>query len=135
MSVACEGKQNESKDMPHLLRLVLILAVVASLSPPQALGQGETTSAIVGQVRDTSNAVVPGATVTIANPETGLRRSAKTDQAGRFNFQQLKPGTYSVKLEAQAFEPSQTVTLLTGWKRTIRSPISTADCQPTLSLD
>jgi hypothetical protein len=61
MSVACEGKQNESKDMTHLLRLVLILAVVASLSPPQAVGQGETTSAIVGQVRDTTNAVVPGA--------------------------------------------------------------------------
>src|SRR5260370_342191 len=114
MSVACEGKQNESKDMTHLLRLVLILAVVASLSPPQALGQGETTSAIVGQVRDTSNAVVPGATVTIANPETGLRRSAKTDEAGRFNFPQLKPGTYSVKVEAQGFEPRQNDDVVSG---------------------
>src|SRR5260370_2616401 len=108
MSVACEGKQNESKDMPHLLRLVLIRAVVASLSPPQALGQGETTRAIVGQVRDTSNPVVPGATVTIANPETGLRRSAKTDEAGRFNFPHLKPGTYPVKVETHGSEPRQT---------------------------
>ncbi len=114
MSVACEGKQNESKDMTHLLRLVLILAVVASLSPPQALGQGETTSAIVGQVRDTSNAVVPGATVTIANPETGLRRSAKTDEAGRFNFPQLKPSTYSVKVEAEGFEPRQNDNVVSG---------------------
>ena len=89
---------NESKDVTHLLRLVLILTVVASLSASQALAQGETTSAIVGQVRDTTNAVVPGATVTITNPETGLRRSAKTDEAGRFNFPQLKPGTYSVKV-------------------------------------
>src|ERR1700737_942956 len=105
---------NESKDMTHLLRLVLILAVVASLSPPQALGQGETTSAIVGQVRDTSNAVVPGATVTIANPETGLRRNAKTDEAGRFNFPQLKPGTYSVKVEAQGFEPRQNDNVVSG---------------------
>src|SRR5208282_5409099 len=107
MLAACEGKQNEPKDMTHLHRLVLILAIVASLSPSQAMAQGETTSAIVGQVRDTTNAVVPGATVTVTNLETGLRRSAKTDDAGRFNFPQLKPGTYSVKAEAQGFEPQQ----------------------------
>ena len=100
--------------MTHLLRLVLILAVVASLSPPQALGQGETTSAIVGQVRDTTNAVVRGATVTIANRETGLRRSGKTDDAGRFNFPQLKPGTYSVKVEVQGFEPRQNDSVVAG---------------------
>jgi len=100
--------------MTHLHRLVLILAVVASLPPSQALAQGETTSAIVGQVRDTTNAVVPGGTGAIANLETGLRRSAKTDDAGRFNFPQLKPGTYSVKAEAQGFEPQQNDNVISG---------------------
>src|ERR1700684_3439540 len=93
--------------MTHVHRLVLILAVVASVLPSEAVAQGETTSAIVGQVRDTTNAVVPGATVAIANLETGLRRSAKTAVAGRFNFPQLKPGIYSVKAEAQDCEPQQ----------------------------
>src|SRR3954454_13020574 len=58
--------------------------------------QGETTSAIVGQVTDPTNAVVPGATLTIRNTETGLKRSANTDDTGRFNFPQLKPGIYIV---------------------------------------
>jgi len=58
----------------------------------KARAQGETTSAMVGQVRDTTNAVVPGATVTIANSDTGLKRAAKTDDADRFNFPQLKAG-------------------------------------------
>src|SRR6202047_3969451 len=121
MSVACEGKRNESKGMTRLLRLVLILAVVVSLSPRLALAQGETTSAIAGQVRDTTNAVVRGATVMITNHETGLKRSAKTDDAGRFNFPQLKPGTYSVKVEAQGFEPRQTDNVVSslGQKQTI----------------
>ena len=79
--------------MTHLHQLVLILAVVAFLSPSQALAQGETTSAIVGQVRDTTSAVVPGATVAIVNHDTGLARSAKTDNEGRFNFPQLLPGS------------------------------------------
>ena len=38
---------------------ILVLTVVCLL-PAKALAQGETTSAIVGQVRDTTNAVVPG---------------------------------------------------------------------------
>ena len=37
----------------------------------------------------------------------GLKRTAKTDDAGRFNFPQLKPGAYTVRAEAQGFEPQQ----------------------------
>ena len=94
---------------------------MACLLPAKALAQGETTSAIVGQVRDTTDAVVPGATVTITNHETGLKRSARTDDAGRFNFPQLKPGTYSVKAEAQGFDPGQNdnVTSGLGQKQTV----------------
>jgi hypothetical protein len=100
--------------MTHLLRLVLILVVVASLSLPQALGQGETTSAIVGEVRDATNAVVASATVTVTNHETGLKRSAQTDEAGRFSFPQLKPGAYSVKVEARGFDPQQNDNVISG---------------------
>src|SRR6202047_1880994 len=136
MSVACEGKRNESKGMTRLLRLVLILAVVVSLSPRLALAQGETTSAIVGQVRDTTNAVVPGATVAIANLETGLRRSAKTDDAGRFNFPQLKPGTYSVKVEAQGFEPQRNDNVVSGLgqKQTIDFTLKVARSSETVEV-
>src|ERR1700734_1298375 len=108
------GKQNESDDMTHVHRLVLILAVVASVLPSEAVGQGETTSAIVGQVRDTTNAAVPGATVAIPNLETGLTRTATRQDAGRFNFPQLKPGIYSVKAEAQGFEPQQNDKVVSG---------------------
>ncbi len=84
------------------------------LLPGKALAQGETTSAIVGQVRDTTNAVVPGAAVTITNHETGLKRSALTDDAGRFNFPQLKPGTYSVRAEAPGFDTGQNDNVVSG---------------------
>src|SRR6202161_4042153 len=100
--------------MTNFHRLVLILAVVASLPPSQAVAQGETTSAIVGQVWDTTNAVVPGVTVSIVNLKTGLRRSAKSDDAGRFNFPQLKPGNYSVRAEAQGFETQQNDNVISG---------------------
>ena len=123
--------------MTHLHQLVLILAVVAFLSPSQALAQGETTSAIVGQVRDTTSAVVPGATVAIVNLETGLRRSAKTDDAGRFNFPQLKPGTYSVKAEAQGFEPQQNDNVISGLgqKQTVDFTLKVARSNETVEVN
>ena len=80
----------------------------------KALSQGETTSAIIGEVRDATDAVVPGATVIVTNHETGLKRSAQTDNAGRFNFPQLKPGTYLVRVEAKGFDPRQNNNVVSG---------------------
>src|ERR1700729_3110634 len=123
--------------MTPLYRHVLILAAVAFLSPSQALAQGETTSAIVGQVRDTTNAVVPGAAVAIANLETGLRRTPKTDDAGRFNFPQLKPGVYSVKAEAQGFESQKNGNVISGLgqKQTVDFTLRVARSNETVEVN
>src|SRR6202451_2074786 len=91
-----------------------LVLCMACFPPAEALAQGETTSAIVGEVRDTTNAVVPGVTVTITNHETGLKRTVQTDEAGRFNFPQLKPGTCSVRVEAPGFEPGQNDNVVSG---------------------
>ena len=78
------------------------------------MGQGETTSAIVGSVADPTGAAIPDAAVTATNTEDGLRRSVKTDEAGRFSFPQLKPGTYAVKAEAERFEAQQNRAVAAG---------------------
>jgi Carboxypeptidase regulatory-like domain len=100
--------------MARAATFAFLVLTVACLLPAKALAQGETTSAIVGQVRDTTNAVIASAIVTITNHETGLKRSARTDDAGRFNFPQLKPGTYSVRAEAQGFEAGQNDNVISG---------------------
>src|SRR5580658_3782419 len=91
------------------------------LLPKAASSQGETTSAIVGQVSDASSAGVPRATVTATNNETALKRSATTDDSGRFNFPQLTPGTYTIRVEAKGFEPRQNDAVLSalGQKQTV----------------
>jgi hypothetical protein len=78
------------------------------------MAQGETTSAIVGQVTDITGGAIPGAKVTIVNRETGLQRSVMTDEEGRFNFPQLKPGAFSVRVEVEGFEPQQNDNVFAG---------------------
>jgi Carboxypeptidase regulatory-like domain len=90
-----------------LLARLLLVAILQSLITVAVFGQGETTAAIVGEVRDPTNAATPNATVTITSQDTGLRRETATDDSGRFNFPQLKPGIYSVKVEARGFESQQ----------------------------
>src|SRR5260370_40616872 len=84
--------------MPKYLHLRVVLALVAGLTgwvcSPQLFAQGETTSAILGQVMDETGSAIPRATVTIRSTDNGLTRSIKTDDAGRSNSPQLNPGTY-----------------------------------------
>src|SRR5215471_18741567 len=97
------------------LRLPLLLALAVSVLSPDAFwAQGETTSAVVGSVSDPTGSAIAGANVTIRNTDNGLRRSVKADNAGRFNFPQLKPGPYSVKAEADLFEAQENDAVLAG---------------------
>jgi hypothetical protein len=95
------------------LRACLSIAVLCLLSI-HGFGQGETTSAIQGQAVDSTGAVVPGAIVSVTSLDTGAQRSARTDEAGRFNFPQLKPGTYKVEIQAQGFEPQTANSVFSG---------------------
>src|ERR1700732_4925226 len=116
--------------------LLVLIGSFLFLLPEAAFSQGETTSAIIGQVSDVSGAAVPGATVTVTNKETGLRRSASTDDSGRFNFPQLKPGTYSVKVEAEGFETKQNdaVSSALGQKQTVDFRLKIAQSNETVEI-
>src|SRR5271154_6265518 len=106
--------QRDGVFMARAATFAFLVLTLVWLLPAKVLAQGETTSAIVGQVRDTTDAVVTGANVTITNHETGMKRSARTDDAGRFNFSQLKPGTYSIRAEAPGFAPVQNDDVISG---------------------
>jgi Carboxypeptidase regulatory-like domain len=85
----------------------VVVGMLLFLGQTSTHAQGETTSAIVGQVTDATDAAIPAAMVTITSREMGLRRSAMTNDEGRFDFPQLTPGTYSVRVEARGFDPQQ----------------------------
>jgi hypothetical protein len=104
--------------------------------PARARAQGETTSAIVGEVSDPTHAAVMGAAVTITGIETGLKRIAKTDDSGQFNFPQLKPGAYSVKVEAAGFAVQQrdNVAAGLGQKQTVNFTLQVAESKQTVEV-
>jgi Carboxypeptidase regulatory-like domain/TonB dependent receptor len=79
---------------PLLGLLCLILPVVAQVD----------TGTILGTVRDSSGAVVPGAKVTILNEGTSFTQTTTTSGSGNYVFTPLRIGTYSVEVEQPGFK-------------------------------
>ena len=78
-----------------------IAAVV--LLPCRVVAQ-QTTADVVGTVSDTSNSVIPGATVTLTNRNTGEVQTTLTTQSGDYVFNLLIPGQYSITIRAPGYK-------------------------------
>jgi outer membrane receptor protein involved in Fe transport len=67
----------------------------------------EGTASLRGTVTDPNGAVVPNATVSVANQETGInRRTTTTNDSGNYVFTSLTPGLYRVSVEGTGFKKS-----------------------------
>ncbi len=88
--------------MGRSLSLSVLLVLLAAGG---ALAQtvSSTTGAIDGKVTDTSNAVLPGVTVTIASPAMMGTRDTVTTGTGTFRFVSITPGNYEVAFELPGF--------------------------------
>src|SRR5271157_1948673 len=85
-----------------LVALGAFCAFCVLLSPP-AFGQGAAGS-VLGEVRDTSGAVIPNASVTLTNTATGVTTTTKTDIQGLYVFPYVQPGLYDVSASAAGFQ-------------------------------
>ena len=84
-------------------RFSLIVAALICLSSGLADAQ-ERFGGLAGTVTDSSKAVVPGATVTATNRETGAQRVAVSGGDGTYRVPDLDPGRYSVAIELDTFQ-------------------------------
>ncbi len=82
-----------------LLLLVLAFSAIAHAQAVAGLG------AVSGTVRDTTGAIIPGATVVVANDAKGIKRTMLTTEAGIFTAPALVPGSgYSLTVSLQGFK-------------------------------
>jgi len=81
-------------------------AFVLFFLSPVVYGQVDQGS-ISGTVQDTSGAVVPNATITLTNADTGLQLVRTADASGFYVFTPLKIGRYSLVVTAAGFETAK----------------------------
>ncbi len=100
--------------------LVTLLAVVAA----GAATAQERFGGIAGIVTDSSQAPVPGATITATNKQTGAQKVAVTGTDGTYRISDLDPGRYTVTVELQGFQKVQADDVLVLLGKTADFPAS-----------
>jgi hypothetical protein len=65
---------------------------------------GQAFSSLSGTISDPTGAIVPGVQITLQNPETGVQRTTISDEAGRYSFVQVAPGTYQLTAQLTGFK-------------------------------
>lgn len=83
----------------------LVCTIFCSVLPVLPAAADVTRFDLSGVVTDTSRGVLPGATVSLRNVDTGSSRTGVTDEQGRYSFTALPPtGRWTLTVELQGFQ-------------------------------
>src|SRR5258708_15219272 len=80
-----------------------VLFICLLIAIPVAMAQG-VSGRIVGTVVDPTGAVIPNATVTLSNQDTGAIIKVTTNGNGQYRADTLRPGNYQLKIEAPGLQ-------------------------------
>src|SRR5437763_11740005 len=83
-------------------RCVMLLVAILVCSRITLRPQG-TTASIVGNVTDSTGAVLPGVSITATNEGTGLKRDALTNESGNYTIPLLPVCVYTVETQLSGF--------------------------------
>jgi hypothetical protein len=99
----------------ELVFYALLLCVSAAIVAAQS------TTSLRGVITDAKGALLPGATVSIHDPQTGFARTVTSGADGVYQFLQIPPATYDLEVSAAGFAPvkRQNVMLLVSTPATI----------------
>src|SRR6185312_15984813 len=98
------------KDMGYFrffMIAMLAFAVWAGLQGHAAAQVGSAAAALNGTVRDASGAIVPGATITLTNSDTGIKQTTQSNSTGNYSIVNISPGNYLASVTKDGFATAQ----------------------------
>ena len=95
----------------ELRRLIGTVMLLWMLALANSVHGQVTTGTVRGVVKDQAGAVIPGATVTITDPDTKTSQTAQSGSGGEYQFNNLQVGTYVITVQPPANSNFATLTL------------------------
>jgi hypothetical protein len=96
----------------------------------------DSRGSITGEVRDSSNSVIPNVKIVATNTATNVQSATVTNETGSYTLPFLPPGTYSVSAELQGFKKAvrQEIAVRVGDRLEIGFVLNPADVQSTVEV-
>src|SRR5216683_4060046 len=123
--------------MQKHIKTLLLMAIAVFLVCSVASEAQTITGSVNGTVTDPSGAVVPNATVTATNVDTGVATPTTTNNDGIYNIRFLQIGNYKVTVEASGFAVATygPFVLETGQNAKIDGKLGVAGAQQKVSIE
>jgi hypothetical protein len=96
------------------MSLLSFAGFVANMTAPLAQAQTNISGDIVGTVTDATEAIIPGAQVTITSDKYAQVKTVVTDKEGNYRVPLLAPGKYKVSITAPGFETTTQETVVSA---------------------
>src|ERR1044071_831702 len=93
--------RRKSRSVSFIIVALAFVLLLGSASPAAAQ---DYRGKVSGTVSDVNTAAIPGARVLLHNDETGVDVERQTDSDGRYQFDFVDPGTYTVTVEQPGFK-------------------------------
>jgi hypothetical protein len=111
MAVQCvvesaAGTSGSVQSSFHRRRLGAVIYLLLLLAASSWLGAQTVTSTLQGRISDATGAVIPEASVTALNADTGLKRTVTANAVGEYQIGGLPAGDYTVNAEKSGFQKS-----------------------------
>jgi hypothetical protein len=90
--------------MRRVVEIGLGLATASFLVLSPATSQTQTAH-LTGTISDQSGAVIPAASITAQNVDTGLKRETQSNEHGLYAMPGLAPGNYRINIQKDGFKP------------------------------
>ena len=118
------------------MRGLLLCVAMLTMATLPVLAQDAGFGSISGTVTDPNHSVVAGATVSVIQTDTGIRRDLQTTSAGTYSATFLKPGRYEVLISAPGFATVHRtgLTVPVGQILTIDVELPVAAAQSTVTI-
>jgi hypothetical protein len=109
------------------MRVLALIAMVAGLGLAATPAHAQDYRARVqGRIVDTSQAALPGVAVKLTNVATGVAVDRVSDGEGRYLFDFVEPGTYSITAELQGFKKTELANVRVQQRGDVTSPCRSA---------
>ena len=123
---------NSKTNLGFLVRFLMLLTLGMLLTTPS--NAQELRAKVQGIVTDASGAVLVGASVTLRNVNTGVEMNRLANETGRYLFDFVSPGTYTVTVELPGFSTfvQENILVQTRGDITINAPLQVRNVSETV---
>lgn len=122
-SMGVFGKRFSNNPFVNNIGLLSLFLITMLMFPVANSAQTGSSGQITGNVTDVNGAIVPGATVTVTQIETGAKRTITTNNDGNYSIANVEIGTYRLSVSKTGFKETSVSNVVVNVSNTTRQDI------------